>query len=80
MLGFRPNIRNGTFVYFIEQKIRDAHDSTKRHGQINNFEKKVTASLKAYKETELKCYTYSIDPILTKNKRFYNMYCASSKH
>jgi Holliday junction resolvase-like predicted endonuclease len=63
--------RNEKFVYFIEQKIRDDHDSTKKCGQINNFEKKITALLKTYKETELKCYTYFIDPSLTKNKRFY---------
>jgi hypothetical protein len=63
--------RNGSFVYFIEQKVRDDHDSTKKRGQINNFEKKITMLLKTYKETELKCYTYFIDPGLTKNKRFY---------
>ena len=63
--------RNGKFVYFIEQKVRDDHDSTKKRGQINNFEKKIATLLKIYKETELKCYTYFIDPGLTKNKRYY---------
>ena len=28
-------------VYFIEQKVRDDHDSTKKRGQIQNFEKKL---------------------------------------
>jgi hypothetical protein len=63
--------RNGAFIYFIEQKVRDDHDSTKKRGQISNFEKKINALLRIYKETELKCYTYFIDPGLTKNKRFY---------
>jgi hypothetical protein len=63
--------KNGKFVYFIEQKVRDDHDSTKKRGQISNFEKKINALLKTYKESELKCYTYFIDPGLAKNKRFY---------
>jgi hypothetical protein len=63
--------KNGNFVCFIEQKVRDDHDSTKKRGQINNFEKKINALLKIYKESELKCYTYFIDPGLIKNKRFY---------
>ena len=28
-------------IYFVEQKVRDDHDSTKKRGQINNFEKKL---------------------------------------
>ena len=63
--------KKDSFIYFIEQKVRDDHDSTKKRGQINNFEKKINALLKIYKETQLKCYTYFIDPCLTKNKRFY---------
>jgi hypothetical protein len=60
-----------SFIYFIEQKVRDDHDSTKKRGQINNFEKKINALLKIYEGKQLKCYTYFIDPNLTKNKRFY---------
>jgi hypothetical protein len=52
--------RNGNYIYFVEQKVRDDHDSTKKRGQIGNFEKKINALLKTYKETELKCYTYFI--------------------
>ena len=58
-------------VYFIEQKVRDDHDSTKKRGQMGNFEKKINALLKIYKENELKCYTYFIDPGLIKNKKYY---------
>jgi len=58
-------------IYFIEQKVRDDHDSTKKRGQISNFEKKINALLTIYDEKELKCYTYFIDPGLTKNKKYY---------
>lgn len=64
--------KKDSFIYFVEQKVRDDHDSTKKRGQINNFEKKIEALLKTYNESELKCYTYFIDPGLTKNKRFYS--------
>jgi hypothetical protein len=63
--------KNDTFTYFVEQKVRDDHDSTKKRGQINNFEKKIGALLKKYDESELKCYMYFVDPGLVKNKRFY---------
>lgn len=58
-------------VYFIEQKIRDDHDSTKKRGQIQNFEKKLNLLLTKYSENELVGIFYFIDPELTKNKRFY---------
>jgi len=32
-------------IYFIEQKIRDDHDSTKKRGQTNNFKKKLDVNL-----------------------------------
>ena len=62
---------NKETICFVEQKVRDDHDSTKKRGQISNFERKINALLKTYKEKELKCYIYFIDPGLTKNKRFY---------
>ena len=60
------------YIYFIEQKVRDDHDSTKKRGQINNFEKKIIALLEKYDESKLKCYTYFIDPSLTKNRKYYS--------
>ena len=63
--------KNKDTIYFIEQKVRDDHDSTKKRGQISNFEKKINALLKIYKEKDLKCYTYFIDPGLIKNKKYY---------
>jgi hypothetical protein len=58
-------------VYFVEQKIRDDHDSTKKRGQINNFEKKIDALSAKYGENGLVGYFYFIDPELNKNKRYY---------
>jgi len=58
-------------VYFIEQKVRDDHDSTKKRGQILNFEKKLDVMLSKYAEEELIGIFYFIDPELVKNKNFY---------
>lgn len=63
--------RRGNKVYFIEQKVRDDHDSTKKRGQIENFEKKLDVMLTKYQEHELVGIFYFIDPDLVKNKNFY---------
>lgn len=60
-------------IYFIEQKVRDDHDSTKKRGQIENFEKKLTVLLNQYDETRLIGMVYFIDPELKKNNNFYNL-------
>ena len=60
---------NGRTI-FIEQKIRDDHDSTKKRGQIQNFEKKLDFLIsKNY--SNICSYFYFIDPSLTKNKNYY---------
>ena len=59
------------YIYFVEQKVRDDHDSTKKRGQMQNFEDKIISLLKMYNETQIKSYTYFIDPSLIKNKNFY---------
>ena len=58
-------------VYFIEQKIRDDHDSTKKRGQIENFEKKLNEMIDKYDEENLVGIFYFIDPDLKKNKNYY---------
>lgn len=60
------------FVYFVEQKIRDDHDSSKKRGQIENFEKKLNCLLQNFDEKSLKGYFYFIDPGLCKNKNYYS--------
>lgn len=57
--------------YFIEQKIRDDHDSTKKRGQINNFEKKLEVIIDKFGDNNLSGFFYFIDPDLIKNKNFY---------
>ncbi|GHT10008.1 hypothetical protein AGMMS49532_09200 [Endomicrobiia bacterium] len=58
-------------IYFIEQKIRDDHDSTKKRGQIENFKKKLIAVKKIYKDNEITGIIYFVDPDLMKNKNYY---------
>lgn len=51
--------------YFIEQKIRDDHDSSKKVGQVENYlEKKTISSCE-------KSACWFIDPSFKKNNRFY---------
>lgn len=58
-------------VFFVEQKIRDDHDSSKKRGQIDNFEKKISVIVETYKEKEVVGFLYFIDDSFTKNKNFY---------
>jgi Holliday junction resolvase-like predicted endonuclease len=58
-------------VYFVELKIRDDHDSTKKRGQIQNFEKKLNVMIFNYNESKLTGIFYFIDPDLQKNKNYY---------
>ena len=58
-------------IYFVEQKIRDDHDSTKKRGQIGNFEKKLNEMVNKYGEKNLVGIFYFIDPDLQKNKNYY---------
>jgi Holliday junction resolvase-like predicted endonuclease len=62
--------KNGK-IYFIEQKVRDDHDSTKKRGQIDNFEKKLNVLCDKYSEQNLVGIFYFIAPDLVKNKNFY---------
>ena len=57
--------------FFVEQKVRDDHDSTKKRGQITNFEKKLETIITIYGDDNLKGFFYFIDPDLIKNKNFY---------
>jgi len=56
--------------YFIEQKVRDDHDSTKKRGQISNFETKLEILHKKH-GSDLIGIMYFIDPDLSKNKNYY---------
>ncbi len=58
-------------VFFIEQKVRDDHDSTKKRGQIANFEKKLNVMIKEHGEKKVVGIFYFIDPEINKNKKYY---------
>lgn len=59
-------------IYFVEQKVRDDHDSTKKRGQIQNFEKKLNEMINKHGEKDLIGIFYFIDPELKKNKNYYD--------
>ncbi|MBC7081121.1 MAG: restriction endonuclease [Thermoplasmatales archaeon] len=61
---------DGRIYYFIEQKVRDDHDSTKKRGQISNFETKLEILHKKH-GSGLFGIMYFIDPDLSKNKNYY---------
>lgn len=58
-------------VYFVEQKVRDDHDSSKIRGQLDNFEEKLGVMQDTYTDKEIRGIFYFIDPDLVKNKNFY---------
>lgn len=62
--------KNGKY-YFVEQKMRDDHDSTKKRGQIQNFEKKLEVLIAKYGETNVTGFFYFVDSDLNKNKKYY---------
>ena len=61
---------DGKKYYFIEQKIRDDYDSTKKRGQMQNFEKKIRALYRDH-GSNLVGIMYFIDPDFSKNKNYY---------
>jgi hypothetical protein len=61
---------DGLIYYFVEQKVRDDHDSSKKRGQIANFEAKVEVLSKRH-GSSLIGILYFVDPDLTKNKNYY---------
>ena len=56
--------------YFVEQKVRDDHDSAKKRGQIRNFEVKLDFLHRLHGDQLAGCM-YFIDPELVKNKIYY---------
>ena len=42
---------DGERYYFVEQKVRDDHDSTKKRGQLRNFEKKLDVLYTAHRDS-----------------------------
>jgi hypothetical protein len=55
-LSLDQYFRKGKVHFFIEQKMRDDHDSTKKHGQITNFEVKLDRLFKDHQKNLIKRY------------------------
>jgi hypothetical protein len=62
--------KNGKII-FIEQKVRDDHDSSKKRGQIDNFIKKIEILQDKYPNNDIVANFYFIDDSLNKNKKYY---------
>lgn len=58
-------------IIFIEQKVRDDHDSTKKRGQIDNFIRKIEILQDKYSNKMIEANFYFIDNSLYKNKKYY---------
>src|SRR5699024_286915 len=67
-------------ILFIEQKVRDDHDSTKKVGQFNNFVDKYHTLKREYKDYKLVGAMWFIDESLTKNNRYYNDLLDAMEH
>jgi len=65
-LYFTDSVR----YYFVEQKIRDDHDSTKKRGQIENFQRKLEQLYNLH-SGNIVGIMYFIAPDFSKNKQFY---------
>lgn len=70
-LNIDQHFKNGDTIYFVEQKIRDDHDSSKKRGQIENFEKKLNFLGTIHNWKNLIGIFYFIDPDIQKNKKYY---------
>lgn len=58
-------------IIFIEQKVRDDHDSTKKRGQVDNFIRKIEILEEEYPKTIIIAFFYFLDPSLKKNQKYY---------
>lgn len=60
-----------TTIYLIEQKIRDDHDSSKKNGQVENFENKINELRSIYPNAQIRGYEWFIDESFKKYPDFY---------
>lgn len=62
---------DGNTMFLVEQKIRDDHDSTKKRGQYENFQKKYSLLKRLNAYSAINATMWFIDDSLKKNKKFY---------
>lgn len=63
--------KDSKYLYFVEMKIRDDHDSTKKRGQFSNFVKKIKLIRNKYPAEKIKASMWFVDDGLSKNKNYY---------
>ncbi len=69
--------KKDNILYLVEQKVRDDHDSSKKEGQIKNFQKKIDYiidNMENYNinsEENIVAIMFFVDPDLRKNKNYY---------
>lgn len=59
-------------IIFVEQKVRDDHDSTKKRGQFSNFKDKLNYLEDTFSNIEIEGIMWFIDDSFTKNKSYYS--------
>ena len=60
-------------IIFIEQKVRDDHDSAKKRGQVGNFKQKLEHLVDlGHSKEKTSSYMYFIDDAFKKNMKYYN--------
>lgn len=62
---------DGNYIYMVEMKIRDDHDSTKKRGQYSNFHKKLVLLRKRHPDKHINAIMWFVDDGLVKNKNYY---------
>lgn len=62
---------DGDIIHIVEMKIRDDHDSTKKRGQYENFQKKIVRVRDLYPSNHLDASMWFVDDSLVKNKNYY---------
>lgn len=62
----------GDTLYLVEMKIRDDHDSTKKVGQYQNFQKKIEIIKEQYKDKKIVAIIRFVDADFKKNKNYYS--------
>ncbi len=70
-LNFDQLFRYNNHIVLIEQKIRDDHDSTKKRGQLQNFNNKIIYIETLYPNISKQSCMWFIDPTMNKNKTYY---------
>lgn len=58
-------------IFFVEMKVRDDHDSTKKVGQFNNFKNKIELLLKNDSIKHLNASMWFVDDLFKANRKYY---------